>query len=137
MPAREKTSATFRAAAVVGRGAVERVGEAEFGGFAVGCSAGPRYKPVRGELMRRSSRFVNHTAYPAQTTSPLPPEVSPSLIHHLRHQSNILLARRFALGVLPDPGFPTASVRHVAAREGEPHHVGVLDRILVAAPRML
>src|ERR1035441_9520572 len=67
MPAREKTSATFLAAAVVGRGAV---GEAEFGGFAVGCSAGPRYKPVRGELMRRSSRFVNHTASAAQTTSP-------------------------------------------------------------------
>src|ERR1035438_2248334 len=72
MPAREKTSVTFLAAAVVGRGAVEILGEAEFGGFAVGCSAGSRYKPVRGELMRRSSRLVNHTAYPAQTTSPLP-----------------------------------------------------------------
>src|ERR1039457_5984222 len=71
MPAREKTSATFRAAAVVGRGTVESLGEAEFGGFADGCSAGPRYKPVRGELMRRSSRLVNHTASAAQTTSPL------------------------------------------------------------------
>src|ERR1039457_4304404 len=70
MPAREKTSATFLAAAVVGRGTLESLGEAEFGGFAVGGSAGPRYKPVRGELIGRSSRFVNHTASAAQTTSP-------------------------------------------------------------------
>src|ERR1019366_5482492 len=74
MPAREKTSATFLAAAVAGGAAVEGLGEAEFGGFAVGCSAGPRYKLVRGELMRRSSRFVNDTASAAQTTSPLPHE---------------------------------------------------------------
>src|ERR1022692_1340644 len=150
MPAREKTSATFLAAAVVGRGAG---GEAEFGGYAVGCSAGPRYKPVRGELMRRSSRFVNHTASAAQTTSPpgtdrtamdfrrlfsaIPwpsrPAPGSASIHRLGHQSDILLARRFALGVLPDPGFPTPSVCHVAAREGKPHHVGVVDRLLVAA----
>src|ERR1035438_10143155 len=71
MPAREKSSATFLAAALEGRGAVESVGEAELGGLEEGCSAGPRYKPVRGELMRRSSRLVNHTASGAQTTSPI------------------------------------------------------------------
>src|SRR5450759_1002013 len=58
MPAREKTSATFLAAAVEPRGTTQSAGEAEIGGLADGCSSGSRYKPVRGELMFRSSRSV-------------------------------------------------------------------------------
>src|SRR5664279_2686609 len=58
MPAREKTSATFLAAAVEPPGTVERAGEAEIGRLADGCSARPRYRLLRGELIGRSSRSV-------------------------------------------------------------------------------
>src|ERR1035437_2355298 len=58
MPAREKTSATFLAAAVEPPGTVERAGEAEIGRLADGCSAKPRYRLLRGELIGRSSRSV-------------------------------------------------------------------------------
>src|ERR1035437_9645042 len=58
MPAREKTSATFLAAAVEPPGTVERAGEAEIGRLPDGCSARPRYRLLRGELIGRSSRSV-------------------------------------------------------------------------------
>src|SRR5450759_1457857 len=49
----------------------------------------------------------------------------PALIEHLGPQFDVLLACRFALGVLPDPGFPATSVRHVASRKGNPGDIGV------------
>src|ERR1035437_2910179 len=58
MPAREKTSATFLAAAGEPPGTVERGGGAEIGRLADGCSARPRYRLLRGELIGRSSRSV-------------------------------------------------------------------------------
>src|ERR1035441_6599200 len=147
MPAREKTSVTFLAAAVEGLGTLKSVGETVSAGLADGCSAGPRYKPVRGELMRRSSRSVapiilrrqrNYKADLVGHAEACQPAARPAvpgratLFHRLRHQFDVLLARGFALGILPDPGFPVMAVRHVAAGEGKPDNVGVADRSPVA-----
>src|SRR5450759_3203617 len=60
------------------------------------------------------------------------PRFPPALIDRLRHQLDVLLARRFALGVLLDPGLPASSVRHVAASAGKLGDIGVLDRDLLS-----
>src|ERR1035437_5309521 len=140
MPAGGKTSATFLAAAGEPPGTVGRAGEAELGRLADGCSARPRYRLLRGELIGRSSRSVapiilcrqrNYKANSCPGTDktgmdfrrilpeircqaclspgsePTPrggfsPRFAPALIDRLRHQLDVLLARRFALGVLLD-----------------------------------
>src|ERR1035437_2678691 len=173
MPAREKTSATFLAAAVEPPGTVGRAGEAEIGRLADGCSARPRYRLLRGELIGRSSRSVapiilcrqrNYKANSCQGTvakkrpkhcsvgavggagafacqllirdrgwqAEAPAPRPQALIDRLRHQLDVLLARRLALGALLDPGLPASSVRHVAAREGKLGDIGVLDRDLLS-----
>src|ERR1039457_105093 len=136
MPAREKTSVTFLAAAVEPRGTMHSAGEAEIAGLADGRSAGPRYRLLRGELNCRSSRSVapiilrKQRAYKVKWYSN--GDAQPTLLDRLGHQFDVLLACRFAFGVLPDPGFPTTSVRHVAARKGKPGDIGAADGNLPA-----
>src|ERR1017187_5345102 len=52
----------------------------------------------------------------------------PRLVDGLRRQLDVLLACRLAFGVLLDPGFPAASVGHIAAGKRKSSHLGVLDR---------
>src|ERR1017187_5442122 len=54
--------------------------------------------------------------------------ISPELVDGLRHQLDVLLAGRLAFGVLLDPGFPAASVGHIAAGKRKSSPLGVLDR---------
>src|SRR3954467_9508391 len=55
------------------------------------------------------------------------PEAFTRLIDHFGYQFDVLLACRFAFRVFLDPGFPTPSIRHIAARKRELGDVRVLD----------
>src|ERR1035438_3654059 len=109
MPAREKTSVTFLAAAVdpggtrhsEGGAAPARprekrhsAGQPEPAGLAAGCSAGPRYRLLRGELNCRSSRSVapiilrKQRAYKVKWRSN--GDAQPILLDRLGHQFDVL-----------------------------------------------
>src|ERR1035438_6574835 len=85
-----------------------------------------------GNSRFRSSRFVAQQSYCVVSAATRPKVCRVSLIDRLWYQFDVFLARRLAFGILPDPGFPTASVRHIAARKGNAGHIGVPYRDLPA-----